>query len=349
VFFVANMMENPIMMKKKLVSAAVSAALIGSLGAVQTANADSVLGPLFNTQDGVFTFASIITKQDRSLPPVPTHWIYLYKDLNNLTANCQHSDGDGRQTVNDLGTFFLGNNFAPGGTVFPDVDNTSTGFYIAPGFTGMFTVSNDSVSESSIAGEVLIADVNTGNVLSYRMINDPQETAEANFDDIAYGAFASQVVVDGGIPAAPVALWHRQSALSAEWFVMAPRDDMVDPTVPNLTLTISFAGNRPAGGAYVWDTGNYRIGFYYDRNENLRSTSKRVTFQCIARLSLDDFIDPGNLTAAENTGGWAHVEIVAKPPEVGEPPYHRDIGLLVYKLESSGGQSVWTSENRIDF
>jgi hypothetical protein len=313
-----------------------------------------VFGPLFNTQDGVFTFASIVTKQDRSGSAVPTHWIYLYKDLTNLTANCQHSDGNGSQTVNDLGTFFLGNNLAPGGTVFPDVDSTSTGFYIAPGFTGMFTVSNylnggSSTSESSIAGEVLIADLNTGNVLSYRMIIDPRETDEAKFDDIAYGAFASQVVVDTSVPAAPLAIWHRQQALEANWFVMAPRDDMVDPTVPDLTLTISFAGNRPTSplSPLAPDVGSYRVGFYYDRNENLISTSKRVTFQCIARLGPADFIDAGNLPSAANTGGWAHVEIVAKPPE--GDGVHRDIGLLLYKLESAGADSVWTSENRIDF
>lgn len=328
-------------MKKKILAAAVSAALVGGIG-VKTASADAVVAPFFDTREGRGTVISTVVKTFLGIDPLITtvepNWIYLYKDPVQLRDNCQHADSRGRQTLNDLGTFSLEN----AATIF--ADTTSTGGFIAPGFTGILAIStDDEFPEGTLAGESIIVDSTFGAVLGQRLINDPSSTDEGGFDAVSFGSPNSLTLGIGGLGGAaqaqaPVAIWHPTDILLTAWNLISARTNMFTDfqPVPDLSLSVAFANGVGVSG------------FFYDRDENLFSTGAFVTYNCLAIVGLEDFIGAAQLPRAAN-GGWAHVVITEKNP-LTTTDDTEEIGLLVYKRETAGGAvGLLTSENRIDF
>jgi hypothetical protein len=319
-------------MKKKLVGSIVSAAVLS--GIATAASADAIISPFFDTRSGAVTFVSVVTKNPGGLDTgstIMTRWAYLFKNsLTNKNEKCENNAGNGFQTVNDLTTFDLGS----GSTVLESVDpDNDTGHFISSGLVGMFTIWNSSnMNENAIAGEVLF--LTQGGLLgTYRMINDPNETAQDNFDDAGYGAFGSPVTVP------PLLIWHPSNVLTTSWVVSVLDADMASVAPPNLAVRLQVAD------------ASFTNGFYYDRDENRNQTSKFVDLACIARIDLMDLIDVGGLASAQAEGGWAHLNIMDLDTEADgiQGVGTLDRSIIVGKIESQGPYSVYTSENRVDY
>lgn len=243
-------------MNKKLLSAAVSAALVGGAG-LQTASADYIFGPYFDTRSGSATVVSTITKFGST-----TGWAYLYKDLAVLDQRCTHADVPGEQSPNDLTTFNIGR-VNPDGSlfvIFSGVDDVGGADGIAPGFNGMFVVEDFAgESESTMAGEVIVFEGGTGDIFSYRMLNHPFDMVagteggategEGLFDELGYGSTTSLggVFGDEPIQGTPTVLWH--PGVNTSWFVMAPAAQMFNIPTPDLRLEIALAGTPVTAGA----------------------------------------------------------------------------------------------------
>jgi hypothetical protein len=329
-------------MRSALRSVAYGAVLTCTAGA---AMGDALLAPFYDTTTGA-TFASVITKdfQSPAVGPYNTVWTYWFKNsLTDLDEACSRSSRSvtAAQASNDLTTFNVGS----GNTVFPG--DTGSMSAISP-TVGMFAVANGRTGdEHSMAGEVLFVSnaSTTGTLISSgRMVNDPSETSADNFDDMAYGAFGSNVTV------APVLLWHPMSLISTNWIVSVVDADMEDLATTNLWVELAVArqtaGTNGTGG-------NYQTGFYYDRDGNAVATSQTVTLRCIGLLTLPDLIDAGGLAGAQNNGGWAHLGIVDLDAGTvaADAVSSMDRGILVGKIETQTGGtiSLYTSQNRQDF
>lgn len=309
--------------------------------------ADAMIAPFFDTRGAGNTYVSVVTKDPQNLGPgvtdVTTHWVYLFKDLDNPTEQCQHSDGNGMQTVNDLGSFDL----AQQQTLF-ETGMTSMGRYISPGFAGMFTIWNNSnlgASENSLAGEVVF--VSEGAIGTYRMINDPNGVTEGNFDDAGYGAFGISTFPNtppgqgpGAVEQPPLLIWHPTSILTTRWLISVLDVNMDGIPVPNMAIEVALGDADFVSGAF------------YDRDENRTSTSQTFELACLARANLDDLIDAGGLLDAQTEGGWAHLLINDLDTEAAgiQAAFTLDRSILVSKIEQFGAdQTFFTSENRYDF
>jgi hypothetical protein len=309
--------------------------------------ADAIIAPFFDTRGTSNTFVSVVTKDPQNLGPgvtdITTHWVYLFKNLANNNEQCQHSDGNGQQTVNDLGTFDLKNR-----QTMVETGTTSTAHTIAPGFAGMFTIWNNSnvgASENSLAGEVIF--LSDGRVGSYRMLNDPAGVSEGNFDDAGYGAFGISTFPNtppgqgpGFVEQPPLLIWHPTAILTTQWLISVLDANMDEIPVPNMAVELALADADFVNGAF------------YDRDENRNSTSQTVEMACLARVGLSDLIDAGGLLDAQTEGGWAHLGIVdLDTADVAiDPPFSIDRSIIVSKLESHpAGIHLFTSENRYDF
>jgi hypothetical protein len=331
-------------MKRKALTSA--ATMVLAFATSSLALADAIIAPFFDTRGTSNTFVSVVTKDPGNLAAgetgIVTHWVYLFKDLDNANEQCQHSDGNGMQTVNDLGTFNLGAQQ----TVL-ETGTTSVGRYITPGFAGMLTIYNNSdlgVSENSLVGEVLF--ISDGAIGTYRMLNDPFGVTEGNFDDAGYGAFGISTFPNtppgqgpGSVEQPPLLIWHPEGVVSTSWLISVLDVDMDEIPVPNMAIEVALGDADFVSGAF------------YDRDENRTSTSQTFELACLARAELSDLIDAGGLLDARTEGGWAHLLINDLDTETAalDPAFSLDRSIIVNKIEQSGQQTVFTSENRYDF
>ena len=395
-------------MKKNLLTTAVSAALVSVLSSA--AHADALLGPYFNTIGGANTFVTTITKAFDGVSnggSITTHWTWIYKTSTAASAACLHADGFGRQTEDDIGTFDLANRT----TLFSDT--TSSAFYISAGFAGMFTVDDvaNATLEHTMVGEALFVDPNTGFFGSYRLVNDPVDQDDGDFENVGWvthhGVFAQPVITSsrgangvhalsvsyGNVLNDPVLIWHPFSVLTTSYNVAVVGADMALANVlTRLNQVVQLSGFSTGQTVGLPSTGfipnniqglNFS-GTYFNRNENIFSTSVLAPVNCFGALTIANLIDPGSLVNAQN-GGWSHLSsqdsttlssgvvtydinqdgdgtpaLVANfgavvagagPTTVANATgaLNQDFGILVYKAESAGGDAVYTSQNRVDF
>jgi hypothetical protein len=350
-------------MKKKILTTAVSAALLSATSA--SVNADAVLNPVFTTLGIANTFVSIITKSipdpgtEAELYGGQTHWTYIYKADRNPGTRCLHADGPGFQTPNDLGTFNLraGGLDPDTGTLFNDA--TSEGFYISvdPGWVGYLIVSNqESTFEHTMAGEAIYIDPAIPVLGSLRMINDPTRQTDGDFGAVGwvqgepltvpdYDYDQNGTLVPSGVENQllynPVVLWHPTDVLNTAWDVTVTGDGLnVAGTTPSIRQRISLIGG-PYDPDGIFATNQTPDNpSWFDRNEREISTSQATIVNCFGTIDLEDLIDPGNLANAAN-GGWSHMW-AGDIEEV-------DRGIVVNKIENNGVRSVVTPENRVDF
>jgi hypothetical protein len=362
-------------MKKKIVSTAVSAALLTAVGGLQTVSAqsgggDTVFGHTYGTVPGTFTIVSLVSKNGGS-----PRWTYLFKDdTSKIMDECRHQDRAGRSTSNDVGTFVLPFQDAVFG------DNTSDlGVFSAPS-EGMFAVSTQQTgegSEGALYGEVINLDVRNGILFfSYRMNNHPYNQDELRFNEIGYpylnvdqtGGFFGNPVrnnpsLDDKFPTAtlPTLVFHPDTLFATSWLLVATGYNMLttDQTVrteQSMTVAVGADLTNPF--------------FVFDRNENALSIDNKVTFNCFAEVTLVDLIGPAIVDLAD--GGWAslmpiefHSKGATATVTKATAPISFvqaclqggaisdgacDLGLQAYKLEILADTfTLFTSENRFDF
>jgi hypothetical protein len=352
-------------MNKKIISTAVSAALLAAVGGLQTVSAqsgggDTVFGHTYGTVPGTFTIVSLVSKNGGT-----PRWTYLFKDdTAEITEECRHQDRAGRATPNDVGTFVLPFENAAFG------DSTSDlGVFSAPS-EGMFAVSTQQTgqgSEGALYGEVINLDVRNGILFfSYRMNNHPYNQNELRFNEIGYpylnvddsGDFFGH---DGPDSTLPTLIFHPDTLFATSWLLVATGYEMLttnqtDRTEQSMTVAIGADLDNPF--------------FVFDRNENALSIDNKVAFNCFAEVTLKDLVGPAIVDLAD--GGWASLIPIefhsrgatATATKKTDPiPFTQacpmsgassmgscDLGLQVYKLENlSDTFTLFTSENRFDF
>jgi hypothetical protein len=314
-------------------------ALALSLFGAKDASADTILAPAFRTDGNFVTFVTVVNKSANT----SLHWMYRYDDPSVTGNQCFHADGFGKTTQNDMFTVDVSNTFDSGKPIPSAVDTTSGSYNIGKGWLGFLTIYSFTgtypgapTGENSLNGEVVVANLATGEAYTYKAANDPVGQDEGNLDDIGYGAFGTTQQTQ-----MPTAIWHPTAAISTQWYVIVTHVNMsfANPGDPALCSTLS------AKVAFADVLGV--PGFFYDINENIWSGTFGVTVDCFAYLGIKDFIAPASIPQAAN-GGWANVQMVTPFPT------QCDKGILVYKLESTTAlsgklNSGFTSQNRIDY
>ncbi len=321
-------------------AAAITLGLAGSLSAIDAARADAIFYPGFDTRDNWVTFVTVINKSAAT----SLHWVYRYDDPSTSGNDCLYLQGFGDTVPNDYLTVDVSNTLS-GGMALPAGDTSSSGFNIGPGFDGYLmvyaftgTYPAGATPENTLAGEAAVINLVTGEMYKLKANNDPNSISEANFDDMAYGAFGSSV----GPGMYPTAIFHAPSAVPTEFDVV-----VVD-------FQAASSGVTPTSSIALADV-NGNPGSFYDVNGNLIGGAATVDVTCFDHLTLSDLL-PGAALAQAANGGWANVQIIDQDLMTAgtQPPGTLDRGIFVTKRETlaspTGGMySGATSGNRVDF
>jgi hypothetical protein len=301
--------------------------------------ADTLLFPNFDTRPGYLTYVTLVNKSSAE----DLRWTYRYDDPATEENECLHLAGFGETESNDLMTFQVGN--PPGSGPTPALDTNSTGFLIGPDWSGYLmvyaftgTYPGTPSSEHSLFGEAAIANVTTGEIYKLRASNDPSSTAEANLDDLAYGAAGGNT----GTDQMPTVIWHATSVVPVQFNVLVADANMSSPSSrPGVAISLADVNGSPGG--------------FYDVNGNLLGGAGTVDVRCFGSYGLSDFL-PGAALAQAAAGGWAHVQITDMDIDAAgtQAPFSQDRGILVNKFETISAltgelQSVTTSLNRVDY
>jgi len=311
-------------------------ALAYSVVGVKDASADAILAPSFRTDGSFITFVTVVNKSSNT----QLHWMYRYDDPSTPTVNeCFHADGFSKTTQNDMFTVDISDTVNGGAPVPDALDTTSTSYNIGSGWLGYLTIyaftgtygtgTEVPTAQGTINSEIVIANLATGELYSYKASNDPAGIDEGDF------AFTGDITwtVNGVTnPGYATAIWHPTAAVATQWYILPVDDDLA---FGSDLIKVSLGNVEGAPG------------FFYDINENPWSATSGKEFNCFAFLKLSDLIAPASLVKTA-LGGWARVVWV---DEGGSTEVS---SILVYKLETTTAltgatQSAFTSQNRVDW
>jgi hypothetical protein len=200
-------------------------------------------------------------------------------------------------------------------------------------------------------------------------------------------------MVSGPVLNDPALIWHPSNVLTTSYNVAVVGADMqLANVLTRLTQVVQLSGFSTGATTGLPTTGFIPnniaglafSGTYFNRNENIFSTSVFAQVNCFGSLTTANLIDPASLINAAN-GGWSHltsqdaatlatgvvtydinqdgdgtpalvanfgaVVAGAGPTTVANATgaFNQDFGILVYKAESAGASAVYTSQNRADF
>ena len=321
---------------------AASLGLITGLTGIQTANADAILFPYFDTRPGYVTFVALANKSSAE----DWHWTYRYDDPSTTDVNeCFHLQGFGETVANDFISVDISNTFGSNMGLPSGTDTTSSAFHIGPGWQGLLTVYNYTgdypgtpTGENTLAGEASVIKLSTGEIFKYEAANDFFGTSEGNLDDMAYGAAGGVT----GSTVMPTVIWHPTSIINTSIYVV----------IADIDMAVQAGFSSPSAAITLADV-NGNPGNFYDVNGNLFSATSGLDVTCFDTFSLTDFLPGASLTFAAG-GGWANVQITDLDLETAgtQAPFSLNRGILVYKKEDSnlfGGINTWLRQNRIEY
>ncbi len=339
---------NNIPFQKSRINKAIMAASLGlvtsltGLTGLQTASADAILFPYFNTQPGYVTLIALANKSSA----VDWHWTYRYDDPSTPLINeCFHLQGFGTTVANDFVSVDISDTLGTNMGLPTGIDTSSMTFNIGPGWKGLLTVYNYTgtypgtpTGESTLIGEASVVNLSSGEIFKYQAPNDFFGTSEGNLDDMAYGAAGGVT----GSTEMPSVIWHPTSLVDTSFYVV----------VADIDMAVQSGFSSPSAAITLADV-NGTPGNFYDVNGNLFSATSGLDVTCFDTFSLSDFLPGASLTFAAG-GGWANVQITDLDLETAgtQAPFSLDRGILVYKKETSalfGGINTWVRQNRIEY
>lgn len=342
--------------QKSLLVAAMGVAALAST----TANAGSygtqnVFFPYITTASTAFTFITLANNGTGAAGIA--HYRYAMKATTAANSvGCEHQDGNGTLTLNDVLQFEVGNKVNVA-TALATGDTTGTAYPFTGGNDkhGYLMVNTTGAGRSgqTIYGEAVIIDTATGMRMAYTTggLNtdnaaDPDYTL-AN-TGIAGGPESVPVFVPSGSvdpKGTSVVTWYKAANVTTSWFVV--------PLGTTLEMTPAGAVGGVIAGYNMGDSaGAAGQNGAYDLNEAFHSGSIRTDVRCIGVITRANMLQPGALANTAN-GGTAHLSTYNRLAGTDGAPaggtaaalLQRDKS-LVYKLQSTslvGGASSFIS------
>jgi hypothetical protein len=145
--------------------------------------------------------------------------------------------------------------------------------------------------------------------------------AAADAPPIQVADVHTTTIASGSVLNDPVLIWHRFDVLTTSYNVAVVGAEMQAANVlTRLTQLVQLSGPSSSANTGLPNAGlipNNAVGLafngtYFDRNENIFSTSVIVPVNCFGVVtvaqngSASNLVDPGSLTNAMN-GGWSHL------------------------------------------
>ena len=312
--------------QKTLIAASVGAVLAAASVAAQAAGTPgttNLLFPYITTKAGAYTFISISNQAGTSTiinSQAPTlHFTYSTKSVD-ASANdkCNHTDGDGSTTVNDLMQFEVANKIdLPG--IFGDA--TSRPKYFPSGAAGLnqqgfLVVNNQSGASYGAAsnytnlrlyGDARIVDTASGLVFGY------------STDDLHTPDLTPDFRPDFGTASGPGGNADNDDKVLS-WFPVGPVTTQLFVVPLSNETNMSFSSNvrthfRLIGADLKQSDGSIRssdFGGHYDNNERFQSHELFAGVTCFGTISRKDLIGALSDSWSLN-GGWGILQSVLPP------------------------------------
>jgi len=318
--------------------------------------ADSLLAPLIiNTGAGassvpyatgpVSTYLNLklkgkspfVKKLGVAIPVDELHYVWIKKgqsvsDLMNLKTPCRMIDNMGYVSANDMvfqdtGLVPALANRVPSGLPIPDMSRPNT--YYGGDFVGMLVItdkvntgkngSND--SEGDMSGFAYIVDAASGDVVSYKLLNNHHSAAEGDFS----GGFISKKSVDFSWLSSRVA----NKGVVTGWTAMVTGPDMARHTglfSDAYDATVSFSQKIHPDGTQDSPLINGQSGVF-NNDEGFTSANPHFSVTCMGSFTRTNLLggDPQLLADTAN-GGWMRMSIA---PKIGSNK--RASGAIVYR------------------
>lgn len=262
--------------QKTLIAAAAGVALMSVAG---TASANSLLFPYFTTVAGASSIVSISSNTAASATKEVLHYVYNYG------STCEHYDGNGSMTANDLMQHSVAST-AAGGFGLAVAADKSGPFYFPLRDYGFLVVSTKTTATAKISGEMIVSDTNTGLVSSVAAIDGgitDTTTATGNANE---GDFRNIVDSNFNLSA------YSTNLATTTWYAVVGGN--MNPDI---------VGLRKWAGAAVFNNN----GLVYDNDENPYSGLVTKTVTCAGAVDARNSTS-GLMTAAQvatvGPNGW---------------------------------------------
>jgi len=328
--------------------------VLGGPIVMNAAQADSLLAPLIiNTSAGaasapfsagpVSTYLNIKVKGQNPFvvfPVIPQdklHYVWIQKgqsvaDLGNLNKPCVMIDDVGYVTANDMvfqdtGLLPALANRLPSGAAIPDLSVPNT--YWASDFVGMLVISDmanvgskgSADSEGNMSGFAYIVDAASGDIISYKLLNNHNSATEGDFSS----GFISKKSVDFSWMSSSVA----NRGVTTGWTAMVTGPHMSQHSGSftwQYDASVTFSQKTHPDGTQDSPLINGQAGVF-DNDEGFTSADPHFSVTCMGVFTRATLLG-GNaqLLADTDNGGWMRMAIA---PVAGTN--HTARGAIVYR------------------
>lgn len=326
--------------QKTLIAASVGAVLAAASVAAHagTPATTNLLFPYITTKAGAFTFISISNQYGTATPAAtstaPLHFTYATKTVgSDVNAVCDHTDGDGRTTPNDLMQFEVQNKISLP-TMFGDT--TSSPKYFTEGAAGAnregFLVVNNAngsrygtsaaYANLRLYGEARIIDTTTGLYFGYS--TDDLHTM-AMFDQDATPLFSDPSGPDSGTT--KVLSWFPTSIVNTSVYVVPLSSEWNMAYTGNVRTHVKLVGGDTIRNGVLEAS---TFGGHYNNNELFQSHETPRGVTCFGSITRDQLVGSLNNAWSAN-GGWGNLTSVGHAT-AGTIP---SMNAVIYKQEST--------------
>lgn len=294
--------------QKTLLAAAAGMALVSGVAQAD----DNLLFPYISSVSGGYTFISITTDANAAVAG-GSHYYYMTK-LAGATGNCEHFDGLGTNTQNDLFQFEMSKQ---SDLITATGDTTSTPLTMAStGKEGYLVVTANTPDVASrYTGEATLVSVGSGLMYTYNGITAPSAAGNPDFGNAATGLQQTNRIFQ----------WYADPAVSTAFYI-APVGTLTNMKGGALTVSVKSVSNKGVNG----DEGAF------DNNEKLWSGAVSKTITCFGSVKPSDLLGSDTYAKVKN-GGYMEVGTGAFPGNT--------TGWAVSKVQKIVGSNI-TSVNR---
>ena len=272
-------------MKKTFQKTLLAAAAGMALAAAGVAHADdNLLFPYISSVSGGYTFLSI-TADGNAAVAGGSHYYYMTKLAGAAaTSACEHFDGVGANTENDLFQFEMSKQVdlitVTGDTTSTPLTMASTG---KEGF--LMVVANTPNVASRMTGEATLVSIGSGLMYTYNGITAPSAAGNPDYGSAATGLQQTNRIFQ----------WYADPAVATSFYVANVG------TVTNMKLgTLASTFKSVSNKTVVGDEGAF------DNNEKLWSGAVAKTITCFGSAKPSDLLGSDTYAKVKN-GGYMEV------------------------------------------
>lgn len=331
-------------LKKNLIAASVGAVLAAGGLAAQASEIGqtNLMFPFVSSGNNAFTFITIAGRGAGLSGPM--HFTYAMKAVGAANSlGCEHQDGNGTLTENDVTQFEMSNKVSvSGATLSGDVDGALPLGHWTGGANkqGFLLVNTNGLSGQTLYGEAIVIDTASGLRLAYSAQGlNTTGAADPDYTINNTGAVGGPEPAVGLAIAAPgfvgsgthVPTWYGTAIAATQW--------LVEPLGLASAMTPAAAIGGVLGTYSMFNMAG-TVGGAYNMNEGFTSGSLTATVRCFGSVQRSDMLQSGAL-ANSATGGMALLG-------VGNVIAANNLGTvadksLVYKSQSAAGLGAFIS------